>query len=148
MTKSFRPSKIWNYLTWLNFSLSCWFSEVVFHSCFSKYVFLKSLQYWRLFLSYRSSFTEHVRWLRWLLLDFRSKKNFFQLNLVFIVDKWTGFCSGQLEKHEWNVRCSHWSCSVKKSVQKSSHPEVFLGKVFWKYTANLQENTYTEVWYQ
>ena len=77
MTKSFRPSKIWNYLTWLNLSLSCWFSEVVVHSCFSKYVFLKSLQYWRLFLSYRRSFTEHLRWLRWLLLDFRSKKKLF-----------------------------------------------------------------------
>ena len=35
---------------------------------------------------------------------------------------------------------------------RSSHPDVFLGKgvlkVFWKYAANLQENTHAEVWFQ
>ena len=31
---------------------------------------------------------------------------------------------------------------------RSSHPEVFMKKVFWKYAANLQENTYAEVWFQ
>ena len=28
---------------------------------------------------------------------------------------------------------------------RSSHQEVFLEKVFWKYPANLQENTHAEV---
>ena len=36
----------------------------------------------------RSSYTEH---LRWLLLDFRSSKYFFQLTLVFIADSRIGF---------------------------------------------------------
>ena len=31
---------------------------------------------------------------------------------------------------------------------RSSHPEVFLEKVFWKYVANLQENTHAKVWFQ
>ena len=31
---------------------------------------------------------------------------------------------------------------------RSSPPEVFLKKVFWKYTVNLQENTHAEVWFQ
>ena len=29
-----------------------------------------------------------------------------------------------------------------------SPSEVFVERVFWKYTANLQENTDTEVWFQ
>ena len=28
---------------------------------------------------------------------------------------------------------------LRDSIIRSSHPEVFLGKVFWKYAANLQE---------
>ena len=31
---------------------------------------------------------------------------------------------------------------------RSSHPEVFLKKVFRRYAANLQENTHTKVWFQ
>ena len=34
------------------------------------------------------------------------------------------------------------------SLYRSSHPEVFLSKVFWKYAANLQENTHAEVRFQ
>ena len=46
----------------------------------------------------RHSLTEH---LRWLLLDFRGSKYFFyQLNLVFIADSCTGFCSEFPWKHE------------------------------------------------
>ena len=35
-----------------------------------------------------------------------------------------------------------------KGIGRSSSPDVFLGKVFWKYTANFQENTHAEVWFQ
>ena len=31
------------------------------------------------------------------------------------------------------------------SQRRSSHPEAFLGKVFWKYAVNLQENIHEEV---
>ena len=30
----------------------------------------------------------------------------------------------------------------------NSRPELFYEKVFWKYTANLQENSHAEVWFQ
>ena len=33
-----------------------------------------------------------------------------------------------------------------KHTSRSSHPEVFLKRVFWKHTANLQENTHAEMW--
>ena len=45
---------------------------------------------------------------------FAAANGFFQLNLVFIADSCTGFCSGLLWKHELNLRS--WSCSLKKSV--------------------------------
>ena len=35
--------------------------------------------------------------------------------------------------------------SFESLLFRSSHPEVFLEKVFWKYAANLQENTHAEV---
>ena len=33
-------------------------------------------------------------------------------------------------------------------ISRSSYPEVFLRHLFWKYVANLQENTHAEVWFQ
>ena len=39
---------------------------------------------------------------------------FLQLNMVFIADSCTRFCSRLLWKHELNLRSSHWSCSVKR----------------------------------
>ena len=62
---------------------------------------------------YSPSFTKH---LRWLLLNFHGSKYFFQLNLVFIVDSHTSFCSESLWKHELNARSSHWNASVKKGL--------------------------------
>ena len=62
------------------------------------------------------SFTEH---LRWLLLDFRGSKYFFQLNLVFIADSRTGFCSELLWKQELNLRSSHWNSYVEKGVLRN-----------------------------
>ena len=50
---------------------------------------------------------------------FHGSKYFFQLNLVFIADSCTGFCSGLLWKHELNLRSIHWGCSVKKGVLKT-----------------------------
>ena len=42
---------------------------------------------------------------------FVTANTFFLLNMVFIADSHTGFCSGLLWKHELNLRSSHWSCS-------------------------------------
>ena len=39
---------------------------------------------------------------------------FLRLNMLFIADSHTGFCSGLLWKHELNFKSSHWSCSVKR----------------------------------
>ena len=44
---------------------------------------------------------------------------FFQLNLIFIANNQTAFCSGLLWKHQWNLRSSYWNCSVTKSVLKN-----------------------------
>ena len=57
----------------------------------------------------------HCGWF-WI---FASANTFFQLNLVFIADSRTGFCSGLLWKHKLNLRSSHWSCSVKKVVLRN-----------------------------
>ena len=38
--------------------------------------------------------------------------------------------------------------SFRQRIFRSNHPEVFLGKVFWKYAANLQENTHAEMCFQ
>ena len=53
------------------------------------------------------------------VLIFAAANTFFQLNLVFIADSRTGFCSGLLWKHELNLRSSHWSRSVKKVVLRN-----------------------------
>ena len=106
--------KLRKYLPSVNLSLKSWFSEAAVHRCFTKQVFLKISQYsqektcaGRCIIS----FTEH---LRWLLLDFRSSKYFFQLNLVFIADSNTCFCPELMWKHELNVRSSHRISPVKK----------------------------------
>ena len=52
----------------------------------------------------RPSFTEQ---LSWLLQHFRGSKYFFQVNLVFIADRHTGFCPELLRKHDLNLRSSH-----------------------------------------
>ena len=76
----------------------------------------------------RPSFAEH---LQWLLLDFRGSKYFFQLNLVFIADSRTGFCTKLLWKHDLNLRSSNWNSSLKK--------------VFLEILQISQENTSVEV---
>ena len=43
----------------------------------------------------------------------------FHLNLVFIADSRTGFCSELLWKHELNLRSSHWNSSVKKYILRN-----------------------------
>ena len=69
--------KFRNYFPSVNLSPRCWFSEAVVHRCFSKQVFIKTLQYSQENTytdPYRPSFTEHPRW---LLLDFCGSKYFF-----------------------------------------------------------------------
>ena len=41
-----------------------------------------------------------------------------------------------------------WDKVLSIISYRSSRPEVFLKNVFWKYAANLQENTHAEVWFQ
>ena len=57
-----------------------------------------------------------------------SRKQFFQLNLVFIADSCTGFFSELLYKQELNLRSSHWNSSVKKGVLRNFAN--FTGKQF------------------
>ena len=57
---------------------------------------------------------------RMTVLDISSSKYFFQLNLVFIADGRTGFCSELHWKHELNLRSSHGSSSIKGSSYKFS----------------------------
>ena len=45
---------------------------------------------------------------------FVAANTFLWLNMVFIADSCTAFCSRPLWKHECNLRSSHWICSVKK----------------------------------
>ena len=54
--------------------------------------------------------------LRWLLLDFRGSKYFFQLTLIFTAECHRGFCFEHLWKHKLNVRSTHWNPSVKKGI--------------------------------
>ena len=63
--------------------------------------------------------------------NFAAADTFSQLNLAFIANSYTGFCSRLLWKHELNLRTSHWSCSVKK--------------VFLEISLISQENTFVEV---
>ena len=64
--------------------------------------------------------------LRWLLLNVCGSIYFLIVDIVFIADSRTGFCSGLLWKRELNLRSIHWSCSVKKA--------------FWEHFQILQEN--------
>ena len=57
---------------------------------------------------------------RMTVLDISSSKYFFQLNLVFIADGRTGFCSELHWKHELNLRSSHGNSSIKGSSYKFS----------------------------
>ena len=50
------------------------------------------------------------------VLIFAVANTFFQLSQVFFTDSHTNFCFGLLWKHDFNLRSSHWSCSVKKGV--------------------------------
>ena len=50
---------------------------------------------------------------------FAAANTFFQLNLVFIADSRTGFCSELLWKQELNLRSSHWNSYVKKGVLRN-----------------------------
>ena len=63
------------------------------------------------------------------------------------------FLEINLRKKKWVISWSYNPhnkiiFSHIESTSRSSHPEVFLEKVFWKYIANLQENTHAEVWFQ
>ena len=51
----------------------------------------------------------------------------------------TGFLRSGIDREASNLAESHF---------RSSLPGVFLGKVFWKYAANLKENPHDEVWSQ
>ena len=50
---------------------------------------------------------------------FAVANTFFQLNLVFIADSRTGFCSELLWKQRLNLRSSHWNSFVKKGVLRN-----------------------------
>ena len=62
---------------------------------------------------------------------FSRRNYFFQVNLVFIADHHTGFCSELLRKHDLILRSSPWNSSVKK--------------VFLEILQISQENTCVEV---
>ena len=50
-----------------------------------------------------------------------------------------------LLQHQFNYGSMNFQ---SESFPRSSRPEAFLSKVFWKYAANLQQNTHAEVWFQ
>ena len=82
-----------------------------------------------------------------------SRKQFFQLNLVFNADSCTGFCSELLYKQELNLRSSHWNSSVKKGVLRKFSNftgkhlcwSLFLIEVFLQISQISQENTKKEI---
>ena len=78
-----RITKFRKYLPSVNLSLKSLFSEAAVHRCFSQ--MLGKHLCWPL----QTSFSEH---LRWLLLDFRGSKYFFQLNLVLTADSHMSIC--------------------------------------------------------
>ena len=78
-----RIIKFRKYLPSVNLSLKSLFSEAAVHRCFSQ--MLGKHLCWPL----QTSFSEH---LRWLLLDFRGSKYFFQLNLVLTADSHMSIC--------------------------------------------------------
>ena len=101
-----------------NLSLRCWFLKTAVPRYFSRLVFLKISQYSR----------ENTEALEALLLQnscggcfwiFATANSFCQLNLVFIADSRTGFCSELLWKQELNLGSSHWNCYVKKGVLRN-----------------------------
>ena len=53
---------------------------------------------------------------------------------------------GIKEEHDlkW-VKYRMFNLKFQKPNNRCSPPEVFLGKVFWKYAANLQETTHAKV---
>ena len=50
---------------------------------------------------------------------FVTGNTFFQLNLVFVADSRTNFCSKLLWKHQLNLRSSNWNSSVEKGVHRN-----------------------------
>ena len=64
---------------------------------------------------------------------------FLQLNMVFIADSGTGFCSGLLWKYELNLRSSSSSCSVTKVFWKicKFHKKTTLLNSFFYIVADL-----------
>ena len=89
--------KFRNYLSLVNLSLKCWFLETAVHRYFSRKVFLNISHYSQ----------ENTEALEALLSQntcggcfwiFAATNTFFQLNLVFIADGRTGFCSKLLWK--------------------------------------------------
>ena len=46
------------------------------------------------------------------------------------------------------TKSSHSVMRTLNSKSTSSHSEVFLEKMFWKYAANVKENTHAEVWFR
>ena len=50
-------------------------------------------------------------------------------------------------------QCCEYTSGENEIIEKvwkdrSSRPELVLGKVFWKYAENLEENTHAKVWFQ
>ena len=70
----------------LNLSLRCWFSEAAAHRCFSKWVFLKTLQYWSLFLILNLLLQNTYSDCFWI---FVAANTFLLLNMAFIADNRT-----------------------------------------------------------
>ena len=56
-----------------------------------------------------------------------------ELCIGFIIDTWN------------SIELKTEPCGTLDTINKSSHPELFLGKRVLKYAANLQENTHAEV---
>ena len=113
-----RIIKFRNYLPLVHLSLRCWFLETAVHRYFSRKVFLSISQYSQ----------ENTEALDALLLEntcggcfwiFATANTFFQLNLVFIADSRTGFCSELLWKQELNLRSNHWNSFIKKCVLRN-----------------------------
>ena len=82
---AFLQNTSWRLL--LNLSLRCWFSEEAAHRRFSKWVFLKTLWYWSLFLIINLLVQNTYGGCFWI---FVAANTFLQLNMVFIADNRTG----------------------------------------------------------
>ena len=95
----------------LNLSLRYWFSQAAAHRCLltrvlkNFAVIMEPLSNNKVAEVFLQSTNGVCFWI------FVAANAFFLLNMVFIGDSRTGFCSGLHWKHELNLRSSHWNCS-------------------------------------